>query len=207
MTKKIPLGQDLELTKTDLAELRSVGDEQITSLDRKLLEAAASNKSPDEIGEEFGIPPIQAANRIKDILRRRDWLSLVERKALLHDQLVKLRDYVQQQMDDQLALEPYETARGTVVFPQADPRWAEQMRKIIGDMNSQIDAQGSENNEQMNKIRRAHAKLMIGAISLAFDLHAIDMHKRYPEIDEKVLRESLELALPHAVEMIDAQVG
>lgn len=200
-------GQDLALTDADLAELRSVGDEQLSGLDSRLLDLASRGKSPDEIAEELGISSIRAAQRIKEILRRRDWLSSIERKALLHDKLVKLSDYVQQQMDDQENLEPYETARGQVVFPTVDPRWADQMRKLIKDMNDQINLSGSEVNSEMNKIRRAHAKLMVGAVNLAFEYMILDVKKRYPEIEELDLRSIMEMAMPLAISSIEAQVA
>src|SRR5690606_40072421 len=51
-------------------------------LDAGMLKMASEGYSAEEIGEAYGVPAAQAAQRIRDILQSRDWLTEIEQQKL-----------------------------------------------------------------------------------------------------------------------------
>lgn len=195
--------EQIELTRRDgdppprasRAELtKRVGEEgELSGLDARLLQMAAAGKSPQEMGEDTGMSAARAAQRVREILASRDWLSNLEREILFMQEMIDLKVQIQD------LVKRYSEAN---FLHGMDPRWATTLQKILSDLMKVIDVRSKRVAEQRVTIRSAHAKLVTAVIEKAFKLLVHELRERNQEVDEMVYRDALEEALPRAFEML-----
>lgn len=171
-------------------------DGELSGMDARLLELAAARRSPEEMGEDLGIAPARAAQRVREILASRDWLSNLEQEILLMQEMIQLKNQVQD------LVKRYADAD----YMQAmDPRWATTLQKILTDLMTVVDNRSKRVAEARVTIRAAHAELIVAAIDKAFTLTMYNLREHGVVIEESVGRDALEDSLPKAFAMIEAR--
>lgn len=162
-----------------------------SALDEKLIKLARQRKSPVEISEALDgkISPEAAEKRIHDILREKDYFTLDEIRMLHLEELMETQERFKQ-----LADEGDQKSYGTLARTQV----------TIGQVIENLSK--GNFNEKMMQVNELHAKVMIDAISVAFEKAIQELNKRYPEIEYSELAEILEDSLPLAVSSIKSHV-
>jgi hypothetical protein len=147
-------------------------------VDKILLRGASSHKSPEELSKLTGgtIRPAAAAQRVIDILKSRDWLTQVQQKQLLIEDLMMVKDN-----------------SGTLV-------------RVLKEIGDRLDKDKLDLNAALTQIRKAHAEMMLAAIRVAFERSALELEKRYPEVPKGEIHEVFRMALPEAASEIEAHV-
>lgn len=159
-------------------------------LDRKLLHAASDGLSPKEMAQAVGglIPPEQAAQRVRDLLESRNWLTFFEQQQLLSEQineiLASLRTWV-----DAGSINHIKTALQALKMKQ-----------------DQLDKHRISPEEAANIIREGQARILLSAIQVAMMSAADELGRRYPQVPTGEIRETFMLALPGAVESVERRI-
>lgn len=188
-------------------ERRPGGAEGLSVVDKKLLALAAQGKSPDEMSADTGVPAERAAQRVREILKTRDWLSIQDKRRLLMEDFYELRQYVLDMMEaDKNPNEQYDI-KGRPFVPPSDPRWSQNMLQLLKQLRDMIDKDEKTATRDAESIREGHAKLMIRAISVAFNRMVIRVMEYYPDVDPQLLYDLMEEALPGAMETVEAKVA
>jgi len=90
-----------------------------------------------------------------------------------------------------------------------DEGWASMARvqlQAIKTMMEQMDKRRKAVDGQLSLVTEMQAKLMGMAIGLAMDRAVLDLRQMYPDVDEFVIRETFENALPLAIQTVEAAV-
>lgn len=164
-------------------------DGELSGLDRRLLEMAAAKRSPEEMGEELSMPPARAAQRVREILSSRDWLSRAEEEALLIQEMTDLKESLKR------LVERFDDAE---YLHGLDPRYIAMLSKVMGDLMKAVEQRRKAAQSERISIRSAHAKLVVVAIERAFTHVSRELRMQYA-VDEVVLRDLMEEALPKAI--------
>jgi hypothetical protein len=161
-------------------------------LDQILLRGAGAGKSPNELSKLVGgtIKPEAAAKRVFDLLASRDWLNQVQRKQLLIDDLMAVKDKLMDQV-----------LKFNMVKDSASP-----LIKVLGEIGKQLDKDKIDLNAALTQIRQAHADMMLAAIRVALERSFLELEKRHPDVPRSELTEIFQVALPDAVKEIEARV-
>lgn len=161
------------------------------ALDKILLRGASSHKSPNELSALTNgvIKPAQAAARVLEILDSRDWLTQAQKRALLIDDLMALKDSL------------YEKA---VKFGSLDA--AKPLVTVLTQIDKTLAADKLDVAAALTQINRAQGHMMLEGIEAAFGLAMDELAKRYPQVDRSELSEVLVAALPEAVKAVEARV-
>lgn len=160
-------------------------------LDRLLLRGASAGKSPKELSALTNgvLSPERAAQRVRDILASRDWLSQLERKQLLLDDISQLKDTLMEKAVEYKSLD-----HAKALMP---------LLKLLKDV---LEADKIDVTQAMAQIREGHARIMLGAIQLAFENAALELSRRHPDVPRAELQALILESLPPAVEAVEARV-
>ncbi|MFF2388887.1 hypothetical protein [Agromyces sp. NPDC058104] len=164
----------------------------VGKIDRMLLRGASSGKSPTELSSIVGntLTPAAAAARVLEILDSRDWLSQAQRKLLLIDDLMDLKDRLMK------------IAESGNTLDAATP-----LRQVLQTILKVLETDKVDIARAMREINRSQARLMLEAIMLMYERVGLELSKRHPEIDFSAeMAEILPVAMPHAVKMIEGRV-
>lgn len=181
-----------EVSHTELTKAVGI-DGELSGLDARLLQMAAARRSPEEMGDETGMAPARAAQRVREILASRDWLSNMEQEILLMQEMFELKNQIQD------IVQRYAKAD---YLHAMDPRWATTLQKLLTDLVKIVDNRSQRVSEARVTIRKAHATLITQAIEEAFNIALHELRERGVVIDESVYRDALEQALPRAFQKI-----
>lgn len=173
--------------------------------DRRLLALARRNLSPEEISEELGglISPARAAQRIREILRSHDWLSIEEQQGLLLLDMIELKEILLEHVREEGGLIEDPRSGGTY-YSFGDPRWSANLIRLLGEMSKMILAARTDVESIKTTLRRKHAAVMTQAIQVTFAIVARGVTSRTRDLDERDMIELLEEALPKAVAIVEA---
>lgn len=169
-------------------------DGELSGLDARLLTMAASHKSPEEMSEELGgsISPARAAQRVREILSSRDWLSHAAQEQLVMQEMVELKDRLKN------LIARWDEAD---YLHGLDPRMIAMLQKMLTDLLKAVEQRRKAASTERITIRTAHAALIVSAIERSFRMMMHELSEHY-KIDEIVARDALEAALPRAIEAI-----
>jgi hypothetical protein len=164
----------------------------LSEIDRILLRGASSGKSPEELSALTNgiVKPANAAGRVLAILESRDWLSQAQRKMLLIDDLMALKDVL------------YSKAVGA-----RDGESAKPLVSVLTTIMKMLDADKLDIAQAMSQINRAHAQIMLQAISLALERSFLELEKAHPEIEKAELVSVFQSAMPAVVLEIESRVA
>lgn len=185
------------------------GGSGMSAADKKILDAASRGLSPEEIAEEIGmgLTALRAGQRVREILKARDWLSVVERKMLLMDQVTDLREYINDQMQADKEGHTSIDGRGREIYIPSDPRWAQNMIALLKEVARIIEVDSKNLSDEVSTIRDAHAHLMVEAIDLAFQQLVFAIRKEYPDVQTTDLYRFVEAAMPKAIELVESRTA
>jgi hypothetical protein len=160
-------------------------------VDSKLLVGASKNLSPEQLSAEVKgvVSPAVAAQRVRDILKSKDWLSFAEKKKLILEDAYFLLGTLRSQM------------QGYV-----DEKQAAAFLKTIKQVADLLDHANAGNEKTLMQVREIHARVMGMAIKVAFERALLELQRRYPEIPEDEIYEVLEASLPLAMTELDEVV-
>lgn len=161
-------------------------------VDSKLLVGASKNLSPEQLSAEVKgvVSPAVAAQRVRDILKSKDWLSFAEKKKLILEDAYFLLGKLRSQMVD-----------GYV-----DEKQAAAFIRNIKMIAELLDHANAGNEKTLMQVREIHARVMGMAIKVAFERALLELQRRYPEIPEDEIYEVLEASLPLAMTELDEVV-
>jgi hypothetical protein len=94
---------------------------------------------------------------VREILRSHDYLSQVERRALVLLDMIELKEILL----DHVRTEGGEVTNertGETYYSFGDPRWAGALVKLLSEMNKLISADKGDIDAARMKIRRKHAR-------------------------------------------------
>lgn len=160
-------------------------------IDTKLLEGASRNLNPEQLSAEVKgvVSPAVAAQRVKDILKSKDWLSYAERKKLVLEDAYFLLGKLRTQMEGYV-----------------DEKQASAFLKNIKQIAELLDHANAGNEKTLMQVREIHARVMAMAIKVAFEKALFELQKRYPDIPDDEIYEVLEESLPLAIGELDEVV-
>lgn len=197
----------LEYTKQDFLE-KVGGEDGLSGFDQRLLRLAAAGKTPDEIARELGIDiaPARVAQRIRDILKTRSWLSILEKKALLVDDMMELKEHLRDIVMSEGG-EMYDKNGEAMGWSFGDPRWSANLLKTIKELSTQLDLDLQQTDMAKNELLAGQARIMTSAISIAFNKLMFHIRESYPDVDEQALMSFMEDAIPAAIELVESKVA
>jgi hypothetical protein len=190
----------------DLAKV--VGAEgELSATDKRLLQYARQNLSPDEMAEKFGglLTPARCVQRVREILRSHDYLSQVERRALILLDMIELKEILLDHVRNEGG-EVTNPNTGETYYSFGDPRWAGNLVKLLAEMNKLISADRGDIDAARIKIRRRHAEIFMRALDLTFRMLVRKMEAMGLGGSEEVMLELLEECLPAALAAIEQDV-
>jgi len=157
-------------------------------VDKQIIKLAGQRKSPEEISLAIGgiLSPMEVAARITSIIESRDWLSTLDQKRLILDDMAFMIDKLKTQVE-------------SVEWLHKDD--ANSYRQALKDMLAMIDNVTLQDEAQMMRISEVHARVMAGAIRLGYERAVFELQRKYP-IEEQEAYEALELAVPVAFESL-----
>ncbi len=175
-------------TKKDLrSEARSAAP-GLGPVDKQIIKQAGLRKSPEEISLSIGgiLSATEVAARITQIIESRDWLSTLDQKRLILDDMAFMMDKLKAQVE------------ATEYLSKDD---ANSYRNALKDMLAMIDNVTMQDEAQMMRISEVHAKVMAGAIRLGYERAVFELQRKY-DIGEQEAYEALEAAIPVAFERL-----
>lgn len=158
-------------------------------MDRKLLRAASDGLSPKEMAVTVGntIEPEQAAQRVRELIESRNWLTFFEQEQLIlesiNEILSGLREWV-----DAGSIDHIKTSLTAIKMKQ------DQLNK------NRVDPEVIA-----NQIREGQARIMLSAIQVAMLSAADELARRY-NVPTAEAHEVFMLALPGAVETVEKRI-
>lgn len=138
---------------------------EISPRDEALLRMAADGKSGLEMQQETGLSAPRAVLRVKELLKKRDVWSEIERRQLLMDELYALKNKLQAQNKDFI-----------------NDKQADVLLKTINSIDAVLDKQGSITDDQLAKISQAQAQAMLMLIRSAFEHAKALLETDYPDV-------------------------
>lgn len=176
-----------------MAEVTSYDPKRgLGAMDRILLRGAASNKSAIELSALTGgvIKPAAALARVQEILESRTVYTEMQKELLWLDEVNELKDELKRQVLDHKALDHAPTLLNAFKLIQSSI------------LNRKLDI-----GKAMREIQRAHAQIMLSAISLITERALHILEKNHPEIEwGNEMQEIFGLVIPGAVKEIEAHV-
>jgi len=143
--------------------------QRLSIMDDRLLEMAAKRYSFEKMYEELGEPPGTNAaalgTRVRKLLAAFT-LDAVEQKALLLRDLVRLRDIIFDQLENDGL---HVNDSGELVGKEVAPAWASAMVRLLKEWRSTIESMQTDLDGDRQSIREAHAQIMFQAITVMFD--------------------------------------
>lgn len=174
---------------------------QLSGFDEKLLEMATQRISPEEMYARLGSPeslsPARCLQRVREIVRSTDYLTILDQKALLLLDFVRLRDILWDRIE---GTELKITKHGDTIEVGSAPGWANAMIRVLKEWRVTIDSMQKDLDGGQLAVSRAHAEVMMAAISVMFDrfIGRLEDHYRlYQSLPEATdMREMFEEVMP-----------
>lgn len=178
---------------------------KLSYLDSTLLRCASNRMTLQQISEEIGgvLTPAQCGQRVREILKSYDWMSDLDQRGLILMDFIELKNILFDRVRSEGGTVRNED--GSIYYSFGDPRWAAALTKVLEQLSKLVSREQPKLDAERQMLRRAHAKVMIEAVELAFRKLTLDIRESYPEVDEMVLRGFLETALPSAIQAIEAR--
>lgn len=200
----MPTPQRAVISADDLGQ--AVGYEgKLSYLDGQLLKCASKRMTLQQISDELGgvLTPAQCGQRVREIYKSYDWMGDLEQRGMILMDFIELKNILFDRVRSEGG-----TVRnddGTIYYSFGDPRWAAALTKVLEQLSKLVSREQPKLDAERTLLRRAHAKVMVDAVEVAFRKLMLDIRESYPEVDELELRSFLETALPAAIQAIEAR--
>lgn len=185
---------------------------ELSGLDMKLLEFATQRLTGEQMFEQLGSPtglsPARCIQRVKEIVKAQDYLSIAEQKSLLLLDFVRLRDRLWERIDE--GTETKITKNGDVIDVGLDSAFYRALTQVLKEWRVTIDSMRNDVQGEEMTIRAAHAEIMMAAISVMFDRYTLrleqhfDLYKSLPDAEE--MRTIFEEVMPLGLSAVQAKV-
>lgn len=189
-------------TGTAIELYRKVGEGgQLSGLDSRLLALVAEaggRISGEELSEKLGgsISPARCLQRVREILKSQDILSITEQKSLLLLDVIRLRDILFDRVE---GTETRITKHGDLVDVESSPAWANALVRLLREWRTTIDSMRSDIDGDQLLIREAHAKIMLDAIETVFLAFITRLDRHFQNYKEPPTRSQMEEMLEDAL--------
>lgn len=198
-------------TGTELAIYTPFGEDgELSGLDSKLLEivsSAGGQISAEQIAERLGVPsmsPARCAQRIKEILKSQRLLSRVEQKGLVLVDVIRLRDLLFERIE---GAETKVTRQGVVIEVESNAALFGHASRLLAEWSKLIDDITSDVDSEKASIRRAHANIMLAAISVMFDRYNLRLEKELGiKLDRGMVRDIMEEVMPLGIASLEERI-
>lgn len=154
----------------------------MTGLDKKLLEFASQRMSGEAMYEELGSPPglspARCIQRVKEIVQATDYLDEVEQMSLLLLDFVRLRDILWERLE---GTETKITKTGEIIEVESAPAWANALVRVLKEWRVTISAMQKAVGDGQMSVSKAHAKMMMEAISVMFDRYQLRLEQHFAQ--------------------------
>lgn len=161
---------------------------ELTTLDEKLLQMAADGMSAQEMAAETGQSPAKALLRVKEILRERDWVTEIERRQLLAQDLYELKRKVQEQNRDV----DWITDKQVIA-----------LSKVIRDIDEVMEKNSAITATMLEKVSQAQSVAMLRLIEAGFTRARKLLADEYPDLSLGRLQEAFQQGLQEAADLVD----
>lgn len=158
-------------------------------VDRKLLHAATDGLSPKEMSQAVGgiVTPEQAAQRVRDLLESRNWLTFFEQEQLLMESLNEIISGMRQWTDS-----------GSVQHIKAT-------LQAIKMKQDQLQRNRIDPETAANIIREGQARIMLSAIQVMMVAAADELARRY-NVPTSEVHDIFIVELPKAVDAVERRI-
>ena len=155
---------------------------EMTTRDKKLLDAAADGLSGEEMAERMGISAAECLVQVKRILKSRDvWTEAERRQLMMHD-LYRLKNQLQKQTENYV-----------------DDKSAGALIKTVKALSEIMEKMSTLTEEEMARVSQAHARTMVMLIVDGFSTAKRYLELEFPDVPvrevEKRLHEGLRIAM------------
>ena len=153
---------------------------ELSAFDHRLLDLAASGKSPTEMSRALGgtLNAAEVRLRVSALLTERNWTSALEKKQLAMFRL-------QQVVDELLEISRASQDSGDY---SALLRALDQQRKAL-------DAQSALTEDELKRMTRAQAEQMVEFLTAAISRAREILQADYPDVPDGVLEEAMQEAM------------
>lgn len=171
---------------------------ELSGLDARLLQIVAEHGgriSGEELSKRLGIEsmtPARCTQRVREILKSQDTLSQVEQKALILLDFIKVRDMLFERIE---GTETRITKHGDTIEVESSPGLFNSMIRLLKEWRVLIESMRNDVDTETVKIREAHAKIMMDAISVMFKQLFIRLSEHGFEIPTALSMELMEEAM------------
>jgi hypothetical protein len=159
---------------------------RLSGFDEKLLEMSNKRMSGEQmyaaLGSPSGLSPARCIQRVKEIVRSTDYMTILDSKAMLLLDMVKLRDILFERVQ---GTEIKITKHGDEIEVEASPGWANALIRLLREFRTTIDSMAKDVQDGQMAVSKAHAQIMMAAISVMFDRFVArleDYHSLYKEL-------------------------
>lgn len=186
---------------------------ELSGFDMRLLEFASQRLTGEQMYEELGSPeglsPARCIQRVKEIVKAQDYLSIAEQKSLLLLDFVKLRDKLWERIDE--GTETKISKHGDTLEVGLDSAFYRALTQVLKEWRVTIDSMRNDVIGEEMTIRAAHAEIMMAAISVMFDRFVLrieqhfSLYKELPGAEE--MRTVFEEVMPLGIAAVQAKVS
>lgn len=169
---------------TSLTKAKKVNE---NPLDAGMLKMASEGYSAEEIGEAYGVPAAQAAQRIRDILQSRDWLTEIEQQKLNIMNLRKIQGRIMERVDKSF--------------------WdVDDMKEFIRAtelLDKMLEKSSRITDDQLSVVSTAQARALVKLMTLAWDKAIARLQEEYPNVEISVIVDTFHDGLREGVREIE----
>lgn len=151
---------------------------EITPRDEALLRLASEGKTGLEMQKATGLDSTRCILRVKELLRKADVWTEVERRQLVTRDLYDLRNQLREQTKDYI-----------------NDKMATVLLQTISAIDVVLDKQGKITDEQLAKVSAAQAQAMMGMIRAGFDHARRLLEAEYPDVPAQAIEAAFRTGL------------
>lgn len=152
----------------------------IDLIDEELLRYAASGYSGQQMEQATGVPAATAIIKVKELLKSKDVWDIAERRALLIDDLLRLKDDLQKNLDI------------------TDAKHTETLVKLLRVIGERLDQEAKHSGEELDKLTTLQAQKLVSLFIAATQRAKELLREDYPDVVMVDIERALEAGLAFA---------
>lgn len=148
-------------------EIATVNSTKLTLLDDKLLQAAEQGLTGEQMHRKYGIPAAEAVVRVKQLLASQDVWTLIERKKLVINSMMRLKV----EFDKYIADIP------------TNRNMAATYIRLMESIATRLDKETQFTDEEIEKVSNAQKRTIITAVETGYYSVRDYLKDYHPEVD------------------------
>ena len=153
---------------------------EIDLIDEELLRLAANGFSGQQMEQATGIPAATAIIKVKDMLKSKDVWDIAERRAMLIDDLLRLKDDLQKNLDI------------------TDAKHTETLVKLLRVIGERLDQEAKHSGEELDRLTALQASKLVQLFVAATQRAKELLREDYPDVVMVDIERALESGLAFA---------